>query len=530
MVNWSKPTQEYRERNSMRGFRCIVSMTLLTAIATLGGCAAVNPRPDQQAAGRLVESAVGHSYAPEPFETESVRKRVDELLAAGLDAQSASEVALLNNPRILAGLHRLGMSRADVVQAGLFSNPTVSLMLRWPDGGGLTNLEMNIAQNIAELWQIPSRRRAAERDLDRVILEVAHEAANVALDARAAYHQTIRAQREKSLADENLEITRQLLEIAIARREAGAGSELDVNLSRAQHLETELQFREAELAVIEARGALARVLGLETPPSQLNVVDDAATLNLSALTADDVILAAKTNRLDLRAAQKVCDAAAARVEFEKTRFLRQIEVGISAERMERPRRRDRNWVNETVWATAQQGGLAFPSLMPRERQSTDYLVGPTLMFDLPVFDQNQAQISRARYELAAAEAQQDALRRNLVQDAWVAFERARVAWSNARFYADELLPLEQDSLVLAREAYQAGRSNLLSVLDAQKTLLASRTGYVQAMETALLASVELERVAASPLNALIEHASGTTTRPTGSQPIEKQSDSSESSE
>ncbi|MBL8880161.1 MAG: TolC family protein [Phycisphaerales bacterium] len=467
----------------------------------------------------MVDAAVDQPLPSTVQCAAAVGERVHELLSAGLNSERASEVALLNNPRVLSGLARVGAARADVVQAGLFSNPKVSLMLRWPDGGGLTNLEMNVAQNIAELWQIPARKESAERDLRRVILDTAREAAQTALDARSAYHRATRAQREQALAEDNLEITRQLLEIALARREAGAGSEIDINLARALHLETELRLREARLSVVELRAALARVLGLTLNPREIRLIDDAAPPDISPINAQAVIRAADEHRLDLRSARSMVQAAAARVEYEKTRFLREIEVGISAERMERARRADRNWTNEAVWATAEEGMLALPSLMPRERLQTDWVIGPTLMFELPLFDLNDAQIARARYERRAADAVLEAIRREVVQDAWIAYERAAVAWSNTRFYAEELLPLEQDSLVLAREAYQAGRSSLLAVLDAQKTLLASRTGYVRAQEAAQLAAIELERVAGCSLQTLIAQApSGDAQAPT-SQPI-----------
>lgn len=491
---------------------------VLVAFAFAPGCATVDTKVDSQRVAQFVDSAVNESFAMAPFSNAAVQSEVTRQLADGLTLAGATRIALLNNPRIHAGLHRLGVGRAEVVQAGLFRNPTISLMLRWPDGGGLTNLEMNIAQNLADLWQIPARRRAAEREQERVVLEVAREAVNVVLDVRAAFYRASRAAREQSLAEENLEIARQLLEIALARRAAGAGSELDINLSRAQQLEAELRVREAALETIERRSALARLLGLELPPGQLVIRDEAQEMRLEALTAERVISAAHAHRLDLRAARAVCAAAAARVEYEKTRFLREIEVGISAERMERPRRRDRNWLYETAWASAEEGMLAAPSLMPRERRTTDWVIGPTLTFELPLFDWNDAQVARATHEHRQAEAMFEAMRRDLVQDAWVAFARAQTAWSNARFYEEELLPLEQDSLILARESYQAGRSNLLAVLDAQRTLLASRLGHVRAVEAAMLATVELERVAGCPLQQLIEIPTPETESPPASQP------------
>ena len=81
----------------------------------------------------------------------------------------------------------IGMAKADLVQAGLLSNPTVGISLRFPSGGGLANLEAGLAQNIAELWQIPSRQRAASKTLERTILELARRATVLAAETKKAY-------------------------------------------------------------------------------------------------------------------------------------------------------------------------------------------------------------------------------------------------------------------------------------------------------------------------------------------------------
>lgn len=475
-------------------------------LVALTGCATVNPRADFDRAARAVDRAVGIDTLYRPDDGRDINRRVTELLDGGLSAEEAVQVALLNNPRLQAALFKLGISRAEVVQSGLFTNPTLAVSLRWPDGGGLTNLQAGLAQNIAELWQISYRKQAAERDLDRTVLEVAREASVIALDARTAYWRAVRAHRDGELARENLELAQTLHQLVISRREAGAGSDVDVNLAESQLMGTELWLRNAALATVEASAALATHLGIKAPPGDLVLSDSLVEPENWTLTPLQVIAAAMVDRLDVQATKMAADAALARAELEKSRFLRSLELGISAERSARNSRGDRNWLAETAYSSAQAGQLTPPSLQPREPVSTDWVIGPELGVELPLFDQNRAQIAKAEYVHQQALKVLDALERELTQEAYVGFERATTAAENARFYKEKVLPLRETGLSLAQGAYTAGRATLLSVQEAQRLLLEARAGYVETLMNHALAIVELERVAGRPFQRLLESA------------------------
>lgn len=483
--------------------RLRISATVMFAALAIGGCATINPRPDFERASQDVERATGAPWPVPPADEASIAAQVAELLNGGLTSNEVVQLALLNNPRLRSELLSIGIGRAQVVQSTLFTNPVLALSLRWPDGGGLTNLEMGLSQNIAELWQIPLRKQAAQRDLDRTILDVARAASVTALEAKAAYFSAVRADRESEISRQNLDIARQLVELAVARRDAGAGSEVDVNLARARQMESELQARRAEVTTVEARAELARLCGLQTPPQELVFAEPLPEPAAWTLAAGDVIATAREHRLDVQAVRQLVDAAWARVGLEKARFLRSLEIGVSVERSERGTRGDRNWLAETAWASAEAGQLTPPSLQPREPLSTDWVVGPTLGVEVPLFDQNQAQIAKAEYEHQQAQQALEALDRDLVQQAHVALKRARVAAENARFYRESYLPLQEESLKLAQEAYRVGRTQLLAVLDVQRGLLDARAGYVAAQAEAGIALVELERVAGQPASVLL---------------------------
>lgn len=490
----------------MKAILILATSAMLVAIA---GCATVNPRADFDRAARELGRAVGTDVLYRPDDERDIERRVTELLDGGLSADEAVQVALLNNPGLQAALLKLGIGRAEVVQSGFFSNPTLAVSVRWPDGGGLTNLQAGLAQNIAELWQVPYRRLAAQRDLDRTVLEVAREASVLALDVRTLYWRAVRARYDHDLAREDCELAQKLHRLTIARRDAGAGSAVDVNLAESQFMGAELRLRQSALAMIESSAALATRLGIKTPPREIVLRDVLVEPSAWTLTPAQIIAAAMADRLDVRATRMAADGAHARVEIEKSRFLRSLELGVSTERSARSTRGDRNWLADTTFDSIQGGQLTPPSLQPREQESTDWVIGPELGVELPLFDQNQAQIARAEYVHQQAMKALDALERELTQDAYVAYERATTAADTARFYMDKVLPLRETGLSLAQGAYAAGRATLPSVYETRRLLLEARAGYGEALTNYAMAIVEVERVAGRPFQKLIDSAGGT---------------------
>ncbi|MDX2198740.1 MAG: TolC family protein [Phycisphaerae bacterium] len=473
--------------------------TSLLLLPTLGGCASIDPRPDYLRVTDSVAASSGIASFDRPNELADIQSRADGLLKDGLTADESIELCLLQNPLVLAAYLRVGIARADVVQAGLFQNPGLSLALRLPDGGGLGNFQLSIAQGIADLWLIPIRKRAAVGVLERETLEVARAVGTLALDSRAAYFAALATDRELEIASENQRVAKQLVDVARNRQSAGVGSEFDVNLARAELMQTEVSLRNTTLAAFEARRRLAVLLGLTSSPERLALRDqlpDAPNLKLS----DDALMqAAESSRLDLVATNFAVSAAAARLEQERRSVISAVEVGLSYETFERGRRGDRPWLADTLWASAEAGRLAVPSLRPREDLPFDTVLGPTLTFELPIFDQNQAQIARAEFLHQSILADQSALRLAVVQETRSARRRAETAWGLATYYRDEFLPLLQTNLELSREAYRGGKLTVLGVLEAQKSLLAARARHIAAMRDGAVATIELEKAVGLPL-------------------------------
>ena len=130
--------------------------------ALLPGCASLDPTPDW----RRVQALVSEGDAPEPLwrrtpeEDAEARTLVTSLLEDGLTRKEAVRIALVNDPRLQAQFDQLGQTRADYVQAGLFTNPELGAFIGFPislDASAVTLLGF-----LSDLWIAPARQAVAE--------------------------------------------------------------------------------------------------------------------------------------------------------------------------------------------------------------------------------------------------------------------------------------------------------------------------------------------------------------------------------
>lgn len=502
----------YTKKTSRAGFA--VSLILL---ALLAGCATVKPQPDYARTHQLIEESTGYSEAYDPEQDGLSAEQIDAYLADGLTLDEAVRLALLNNRQLQGAFYDIGIARADWVQAELLSNPSLGVGILFPEGGGRSSLQANIAQNIVDLWQIPVKKRVAEHELESQILHVARLSGELAAETKRAYYHGVATQELMTIAEKFLVLLTKAHEAIRTQREAGMASPLDENLQRAQVLEAELALRDARLAAENAKRALARLLSLDREVADLVLSDAIPETAIVDFDVDTLIAAAREKRLDLRAISESILAGDAEIGLEYLGIFPEVTLGLGAERLESRAQPGRNIVADTARASLRNGGLTVPDIESRGERNLaksaeiDFMWGPTLSLELPIFDQNQAQIAKARYARIQVVKSYEDLYLNIAQDIRIAVDRASTLWGNASFYRDELLPQAETNQDFTDAAYQAGTVDILTLLASQRSLLDAHRGYVQVWSDAAISLADLERAVGLPLDAIqTESARGKT--------------------
>ena len=461
----SPASHETSEGRQAAGVLRAVVLGVLVLAAS--GCASVVPSGDYSRARALVHEATGQHTLFRPGEEEQAREAVDALLVDGLTSTEAVQVALLNNQQLQSKLFDIGLGHADAVQAGLLSNPSLQLMVRLPLDGGSTSAEGGLLQNLADLWRVPARKRVAKNELERTILAVAHQAATLAAEAKADYISAATAAQSLLVAEENLDTAQQFYELSRERLEAGGSTQVEVNAAHSRLLEQRAAAMAARFEATQAKVQLSATLGLQTSPQELELTDAQLSSPGLDVEVDGLLASAATHRLDLQSAAMDVEAAERRIPLERRR----------------------------VWRSV-RGGATF------ETEGSDVALGPGIGLTLPIFDQNQAQIAKAELLYEQSLRRLDGVSTRISQQVRVAHARYDLAQETVRLYEQELLPLREQSLELARESFAAGKTGFLFVLEAQNELLAARSEYVEHLGQLARTIPALEAACGRPIAAL----------------------------
>ena len=112
--------------------------TILLMAFVVGGCATVRTDQEWNRIENLAENRLGEQVIWEESETERqhIQEEVKRLLDDGLSRQDAVRISVINNRDLQSVFEEIGIAKSDLVQAGLFTNPSLDVLFRFPSGGG----------------------------------------------------------------------------------------------------------------------------------------------------------------------------------------------------------------------------------------------------------------------------------------------------------------------------------------------------------------------------------------------------------
>ena len=327
---------------------------------TLTGCATVPADLGRSDVDRLLTQRSVPASAGSTGELE-------QLLAEPLTPARAVRVALINNAELQAEFARLGFGAADVYSASRLSNPGFSAS--WLDSDQAdegTQRSLGIAIPFADLLTLPVRSRLAKAEFAALQASVAHAVLRVAVDTEVAFYRHAVDLRLQELTANRTRAAQLRADLADRFDSAGNMEPRHIAEIRADAAEAALEKLDRDAHVRHSEDRLAKVLGLSTAASwridPTLLAPPAEEPGIEAL-----VELAGDNRLDLIAARVRADVLADRLGFTGwSRWLGDLHLGYERER--------------------ETDGVR--------------LDGPTLEFEIPLFNQHRDDLLVARADLA----------------------------------------------------------------------------------------------------------------------------------
>jgi outer membrane protein, heavy metal efflux system len=421
-----------------------------------------------------VEARTGHKLDP-AAKTGSFNLPAGVSLGDGVTEDEAVAIALWNNAELQAEMVALGLARADLIEARLLRNPSLTLIFPF----STRVLEAVAIWPFEALWLRPKRVAAAKFELERTGETLVSRALDLVRDVRLAYADYVAARKRAGMAEEIVRERREIAVIVNARLRAGDISELETNSSVVDERMAEEQVmrftQEASLARERIRALLG--FGADGPDLKLIVqqsgpadagrpTTEGGSTGSTAITSvtnesetlNELIKQALDARPELKAGELAIEAAGARARWERSRIL-------------------------AVSAIAKEYG----------RGSSGYEQGPGVQIELPIFNRNQGGISRAEAEIERAAKQLIAARMRVVAEVRQAYTELKQSQAAYQLWLTRVLPPLEQEIRMAESAYRKGDVAYLFVLETTGRLTDSRLREAEYQAAMARGMAQLER-------------------------------------
>ena len=433
------------------------SLALVTVL--FGGCANFSEDRGfgltrQTARDRLNKDA---AWVRSEADADSVKAKVQALLANPLSADDAVQVALYNNPALQATYAELGISESDLVSSGRIDNPRFSF-LRALDLNRDSKIESILSFGVMSLITLPLRMEAAGRRFESTRRGVTAEMLRTASETRKAYYQAVAAAQT-------------LLYMAQVKESAEAGAELARRMARAGNFSKLTQMREhafyadaaaqmarAQQAAVGAREQLTRLMGF-ADVAAFRLPERLPDLPGAPRAEEEVAKEAMQERLDITAARFEAESMAASLGLTRiTRFTNLLEIG-------------RVRIDE--------------GLDPRKR-------GWEIAVEIPLFDFGGARIAgaEARYLRATERIRETAV--NAQSEVRESYSAYRTRHDLARHYRDEIVPLRKKISDEMLWRYNGNLKSVFELLADSREQVMAVNGAIEAQRDFWMAEADLQ--------------------------------------
>ena len=441
-------------------------LLLLSGTVALAGCAHVDLNPAFRELANTVHLRTGKHVQWNRGSTEDAQAQaaVASLLSRPLTADSAVQIALLNNHNLQATYEDLGIAQADLVEAGLLRNPIFTFERRLPGQA----LEADLLKEFIDILLLPLRKRIAAAQFEAAKLRVGHEILNLAGEVRAAFYEHQGDQQLVDLRKTVAEATERSAETALRMQQAGNLKNLDLATEQASHAQAKIELAKAQSEAVQTREKLNKLMGAFGAQTNWTVAS-----RLPELPGGDV----STSQLESRAIQQRLDLAAARQQFIAEARAR----GIAR-------------------AEAILQGAEFGGHYEHEIEGSVHSIGPSVNVPIPIFNQGQPAVARSSAKLRQSEQRYLALAADVRSDVRAARDKMLLSRRQVEYFKSTALPTRTRVTEESQLEYNAMQIGPFQLLQAKQEEVKTGAESVEALRDYWVARAELEKAVGGSLS------------------------------
>jgi cobalt-zinc-cadmium efflux system outer membrane protein len=372
-------------------------------------------------------------------------------------------LADLNHPGISVAWDDIGAAAGRMWQADLYPNPVLELEI---EDIPARSPGVSHGQNTISITQpiVLSERRsaafsAATAEKNGRVLALEQKRREVLGEVRILFVELLYLSQAEALHGELLELARQTLNIAKTRFEAKAAPEFDVIKPAVEVHNLELTKRGlGRRREATAEGLSALLGGVRVPTTRLQ---GKLSVTLPRLDLDRLKQQLRERHPEILVARKELEAVVHRLEQA------------NAERVP---------------------DLGLRLAYGRNTADNENIIEFGMSIPLPLFNQNQGKILETQFLATRAKKAVQVAERRLLANLATVYADYMTACDESAVFHNQIVPAAERALSQTRYSYQAGKSSLLDLLDAQRTLTETRLSYLAKVRDWNLAHATLWKI------------------------------------
>jgi len=370
--------------------------------------------------------------------------------AVRLDLQTVVDAYVRNSLDLQAARYRLERTKADQIAARLRPNPAVTLAAE--------NLAISGPTPFSHLYEVSAtytdtielggkknlRESSASANVSAAEAQFEDTMRRGIAEVKRLYFEALLARYSVETATENRQTFDQLVQFNRTRFEEGAIPEIELIQVRLERLKFDSSVKQAQVSL---RQATIRLLERLASPAS-GPADVVGELNFRGESIDVASLreSALNTRSDVRAALAEVNAAKERLALER--------------------------------------GRGAPDISPfagYKRVGSDNTLLFGVNVPLKLRDYNQGEVARAQVDVQAAETKLQLIRNHALAEVESAYAAVQSARELVETFQSELLQQADESRAITIGAYEEGGTELLPVLEAQRTRSEVRQQYFKTL-------------------------------------------------
>lgn len=433
----------------------------------LSGCGGISIKREFSSIQNKIQGVTG---------TEIFLKQADELLECNdvveprISRNDAISIALNNNPHLQAEFESLGISKADLVQAGLFTNPNAYVNTWPPIKGASAGMETGITFAVQDFWQVPLKKNIARDVLEETALRIQELVLDTVAQTRKAYDHAIIVRDKLALTQKILKETDKLRAEIYSREPFGFSSELDKSFADITVGNLQQSVIQLTTELDEAFIELRKVMGKKPVASSLPLMEcsvdylEKCKNHLPLINAlEDMSL---QQRPELQRAQIKIQQAEDQLALERANVFQNVNFGVGY----------------------------------KKEFTGEFGVGPLINVDLPIFDSNYAHIARAKFVVEQAKKELHATKLDIIAQVHKAYSTLSGALEKMFAYNTMILIPNKHALSYTQDFEKVMQITTVVVFQTRITLNENVVKFETLKQEAWDALTDLERAVGKRLD------------------------------